>query len=160
MTFYSIILAAHNLMRWVVVILAIYALVRVYMGWFGNKDFTESDRKSLSWYSIGLDIQLLLGLLLYFVLSPITTTAFRNFGPAMSDSGVRFFLVEHSLLMIIAVVLGHVAVAAARRGTVASSKFRRGAIWLTLSVLCVLLAIPWATRPLLPHLGMLMQFFA
>ena len=81
-----------------------------------------------------------------------------NFGAAMSDSNLRFFAVEHISLMIVAVILGHVAVVMARRGDTSSSKFRRGAIWLTLSVLAVLVAIPWQ-RPLLPHMAMLLQFF-
>ena len=155
---YSITLAAHNIMRWVVVILAIYALVRIYMGVFGKKEWTETDRKSLSFYSIGLDIQLLLGLLLYFVVSPLMVSIRSNFGAAMSDSNLRFFAVEHISLMIVAVILGHVAVVMARRADTSSSKFRRGAIWLTLSVLAVLVAIPWQ-RPLLPHMAMLLQYF-
>ena len=68
-------------MRWVVVILAVYALVRVYMGLFGKKEFTETDRKALSFFSIGMDIQLLLGLLLYFVLSPVTKAALATSAP-------------------------------------------------------------------------------
>jgi hypothetical protein len=155
---YSITLAAHNIMRWVVVILAIYALVRIYMGVFGKKEWAETDRKSLSFYSIALDVQLLLGLLLYFVVSPFMASIRSNFGAAMSDSNLRFYAVEHISLMIVAVILGHVAVVMARRGDTSSSKFRRGAIWLTLSVLAVLVAIPWQ-RPLLPHMAMLLQFF-
>ena len=155
---YSITLAAHNVMRWVVVVLAIYALVRIYMGMFGKKEWSDSDRKALSFYSIGLDIQLLLGLLLYFVVSPFMAGIRANFAAAMSDSNLRFFAVEHVSVMILAVVLGHVAVIMARRADTSSSKFRRGAIWLTLSVLAVLVAIPWQ-RPLLPHLAMLLPFF-
>jgi hypothetical protein len=158
-TFYSLTLAAHNVMRWVVVLLAIYALYRIYAGWFGKKPFTESDRKALSFYTIGMDIQLLLGLLLYFVLSPITTNALRNFGGAMGDSSIRFYAVEHILMMVIAVVLAHVAVVMARKGATDLSKFKRGALWLTLSVVAVLFAIPWQ-RPLFPQLGMLLQWFA
>lgn len=157
---YPITLAAHNIMRWVVVVLAIYALVRIFMGVFGKREFTETDRKALSFYAIGMDIQLLLGLLLYFFLSPITTAALGNFGAAMSNSAIRFFAVEHILLMVVAVVLAHVATIMARRATTSASKFNRAAIWLSLSVLAVLVSIPWATRPLLPQLGLLLQFFA
>ena len=157
---YQFTLAAHNIMRWVVVVLAVYALVRIFMGVFGKREFTETDRKALSFYAIGMDVQLLLGLLLYFFLSPITTAAFGNFGAAMSNSAIRFFAVEHILLMVVAVVLAHLATVVARRATTSASKFNRAAIWLTLSVLAVLAAIPWATRPLLPQFSLLLQFFA
>lgn len=156
--FYTFTLAAHNLMRWIVVLLAIYALVRIYMGVFGKREFTETDRKALTFFSIGMDIQLLLGLLLYFFLSPITTAAFSNFGAAMRDSNTRFFAVEHIMIMIIAVVLAHVAVVTSRRATTSPARFKRAAIWLTLSVLAVAVAIPWAMRPLVPQLSALLTF--
>lgn len=157
---YQFTLATHNIMRWIVVVLAIYALVRIFMGVFGKREFTESDRKSLSFYAIGMDIQLVLGLVLYFFLSPITQAAFQDFGGAMGNSAIRYFAVEHILLMVVAVVLAHVAVVMARRATTSASKFNRAAIWLTLSVLAVVVSIPWSTRPLLPQLGALLQYFA
>ena len=156
---YPIFLIIHNLMRWVVVILAIYALVRIYMGVFGKREFTETDRKALSFYAIGMDVQLLLGLILYFFLSPLTTAAMGNFGAAMSDSNLRFFAVEHILLMVVAVILAHVATVMARRGATSSAKFNRAAIWLTLSVLAVAVAVPWAMRPLV-RLAEVLPFFS
>jgi hypothetical protein len=157
---YSFTLAAHNIMRWVVIVLAVYALVRIFMGLFGKKEWTETDRKSLSFYAIGMDIQLVLGLLLYFVVSPFMDNIRSNFGAAMGESSLRFFAVEHLLMMLVAVVLAHVAVIMAKRATTSASKFRRAAIWLTLSVLAVLVAIPWAQRPLLPQFTALLQLFA
>ena len=156
---YPIFLALHNIMRWIVILLAIYALVRIYMGVFGKREFTETDRKALSFYAIGMDVQLLLGLILYFFLSPLTTAALGNFGAAMSDSNLRFFAVEHLLLMLVAVILAHVATVMARRGATSSAKFNRAAIWLTLSVLAVAVAVPWAMRPLV-RLSAMLPFFA
>ena len=156
---YEFTLILHNLMRWVVVVLAIFALVRIYMGLFSKRDWNETDRKALSFYSISLDIQLLLGLLLYFVVSPFMANIRSNFGAVMSDSNLRFFAVEHMSLMLLAVVLGHVAVVMARRADTSPAKFRRAAIWLTLSVLAVLVAIPWAQRPLV-RLTEVIPFFS
>jgi hypothetical protein len=155
---YEFTLILHNLMRWVVVALALFALVRIYLGLFGKKDWSETDRRALSFYSISLDIQLLIGLLLYFVVSPLMANIRTDFGMAMSDSNLRFFAVEHTVLMLVAVALGHVAVIMARRAGSSPSKFRQGAIWLTLSVLAVLVAIPWAQRPLV-RLSEVIQFF-
>lgn len=147
---YMVTLAIHNLLRWVVVALAAYALVRLYAGLFGKKEFTETDRKAISFYTISMDIQLVVGLLLYFVLSQLTTAALGNFGAAMRDSNLRFFAVEHISVMIVAVILAHLASILVKRATTSAAKFRRGAIWTTLSVLALLFAIPW-WRPLLPH---------
>ena len=150
---YPFVVATHNVMRWGVVALAIWALVRVYMGLFGKKEFTETDRKALSFYSIGLDIQLLLGLVLYF-----WGGWFRVVSAMGSASGEsRFFGVEHISMMIIAIVLGHLAVIMSKRAATPASKFKRGAIYLTLSVLAVLAAIPWQYSGLLPTLSSLLH---
>ncbi len=144
---------AHNIMRWIVVLLAVYALVRIFMGVFGKRELTETDRKSLS-YSMpsAWTSNCCLGCCSTSSSARSRSKPFGNFGAAMSNSAIRFFAVEHILLMVVAVVLAHVAVIMARRATTSASKFNRAAIWLTLSVLAVLVAIPWQ-RPLLPQLG-------
>ena len=156
---YTLTLATHNILRWVVLILAIYALYRVFAGLFGKKEWSEADRKALSFYAIGMDVQLLLGLLLYFVLGNWFNMMTSGMGNVMSNSSLRFFAVEHFSVMLIAVILAHVATIMARRGATSAKKFRNGAIFLTLSVLAVLVAIPWASRPLLPVFASIMSFF-
>lgn len=156
---YTLTLATHNIMRWVVLLLAIYALYRVYAGLFGKKEWSDADRKALSFYAIGMDVQLLLGLLLYFVLGPWFSMMTSGMGNVMSTSSLRFFAVEHFSVMLLAVILAHVATIMAKRGATSAKKFRNGAIYLTLSVLAVLAAIPWASRPLLPVFASLMSFF-
>lgn len=137
----SPLLVLHNAMRWVVVILAIYALVRMYMGIFGKRDFTEGDRKSLSWFAISMDIQLVLGLVLYFWKGYLNV--FQNMANAMGQAAVRFFAVEHITLMIVAVILAHLAVIFSKRAQASAGKFKRGAIYGTLAVLALFFAIPW-----------------
>jgi hypothetical protein len=78
---YTFFLAVHNILRWIALILAIIVLVRAYWGWFGGREWTSTDRRVGSFYSISLDVQILLGLLLYFVFSPITRAALSNFPP-------------------------------------------------------------------------------
>ncbi len=139
-------LVLHNIMRWVVVVLAIYALVRMYKGLFGKGEFLESDRKSLSWFAISMDIQLLLGLVLYI-------------GGQWWQNSIRFFAMEHIGIMIVAVVLAHLAVILSKRAQESAGKFKRGAIYATLAVLAVLVGIPWPFfsygRPLLPEFATL-----
>lgn len=149
---YAFILAVHNILRWVVLILLILALVRAFWGWFGRREWTSTDRKVGMFYSVSLDVQLLLGLILYFVLSPITKLAFGDFGAALANTDLRFFVFEHMLMMVLAVVFAHVGVAAAKRADESIQKHRRTAIWFGLSLLAILLGMPWF-RPLLPGLG-------
>ena len=44
------VLVLHNLMRWAVIVLLVYALARMVMGVFQKRTFTEQDRKALSWW--------------------------------------------------------------------------------------------------------------
>ena len=64
---------------------------------------------------IALDVQMLLGLLLYGVLSPYTAAAMKDFGAAMRDPVLRFWAVEHLTMMLSAVVLVHVGRVLARK---------------------------------------------
>jgi uncharacterized membrane protein YozB (DUF420 family) len=146
---YPFVLTLHSLTRWAVVVLGVAALATALLGWFGKKPWNERDRKIGSFLAISMDIQLLLGLLLYGVLSPVTQRAFSDFGGAMRDRELRFWAVEHIFLMVVAVVLVHVGQVVSKRAPNDTARYRRLAIFFGLTILCVFLAIPWDSRPLL-----------
>jgi hypothetical protein len=148
---YPVILAFHNILRWVVIILGILALARAYIGFLGNRTWSDSDRKIGVFFSSGIDLQLLLGLILYFFLSDITRVVFTDFSAAMSGEVTRFFVLEHAFYMLLAVVFGHLGVILPRRVEKSKSKYARAAIWFTLTFLMLMLGIPW-NRPLFPGL--------
>jgi hypothetical protein len=146
---YPVILGIHNILRWIVLIVGIVATVLAYLGWLGRRPWTPESRRFGSFFAISLDIQLLFGLLLYFVLSPITRTAMSDFGAAMGVADLRFFALEHSFYMLLAVVFAHLGSVLARRGATDEQKYRRMALFFTLAMLLIFLGIPWM-RPLLP----------
>ena len=149
---YAFMLGVHNILRWVVLILGVLAVVRAWMGWLGKKEWTDKDRKLGVFFSAGIDTQLLLGLVLYFLLSPITKGALSDFGTAMSTGGdLRFFAVEHISMMVLAAVFAHVGSALAKKVKDAAKKHKQAAIWFSLTMLTILVAIPW-WRPLFPGL--------
>lgn len=143
---YSLVLSLHNIIRWVALILGILAAVRAFLGWFGKREWTASDRKAGTNFTIAMDIQLLLGLVLYFFLSPTTQSAFQDFGASMQVSDLRFFALEHPVFMILAVVFAHLGSVFSRRAEQSNAKFRSAAIWFGLSVLFLILGIPWMSR--------------
>ena len=149
---YPFILGLHNLFRWVALILAIVATVGAFLGWFGKRQWSERDRKIGSFFGMAMDIQLLLGLILYFAYSPITRQALADFGAAMGVKDLRFFGVEHVFYMVLAVVFAHLGSILARKAPESKAKFQRAAIFFGLSLLLMLLGIPW-TRSLIPFLG-------
>ena len=146
---YNFILSIHNILRWLVLIFGVLAVLRAYFGWFGKKPWSNLDNRLGLGYTSTIDLQLLLGLLLYFFFSPITKSAFQDFGAAMADADLRFFAVEHLFMMIIAVVLAHIGRSRSRKAGTDNGKHKQAAIFFTLSLLVILAAIPWF-RPLLP----------
>lgn len=144
---HSFLLTLHSLVRWVALIFGVLAAVRAVVGWRSRGEWTPLDNRLGLFFTTGMDIQLLLGLLLYLFFSPITTNAFADFGAAMSNAEVRFFLVEHLFLMLAAVVLAHVGRAVSKRAVEAAQKHQKAALFFTLAVAAMLIAIPWS-RPL------------
>lgn len=146
---YPVILALHNIVRWTVVVAAVLALVRAYRGWLMKGDWDSADRRAGLFFTAAMDVQLLLGLLLYVFFSPITRTALSDLGAAMSDPGARFFVIEHLFYMVLAVVFAHLGNTFSKKAAQPADKHRRAAIWYTLAVLAIILGMPWM-RPLIP----------
>jgi hypothetical protein len=139
---YGLVLTLHSLIRWVVVVVGVAVVVRSLYGFFGGKSWTQLDDRLGMGFTISMDLQLLLGLLLY-VVSPLTRAAMSDFGAAMSSGPLRYFAVEHVVIMIIAVILAHVGRSRSRKAADDRSKFKQASIFFTLSMVAVLLAIPW-----------------
>lgn len=139
---FEFLLGLHNLMRWVVIVMAVLAVGNAFWGWFGQRSWTERDRRLGSFFAISLDIQFLLGLLVYF-LGGHFSRLLSDFGSVMSTSSLRFFGLEHFLIMLVAIVLVHIGTARARKAEGDVNKFRTTAIWFTLGILLILVAIPW-----------------
>jgi len=140
---YSLVLTLHSLVRWAIVIVGVVAVVRAWIGWRGGRPWAQLDDRLGLGFTSAMDLNLLLGLLLYFVLSPITTGAFSNFAEAMGNSGLRFYLVEHLSLMIVAVIVAHIGRSRSKKAASDAGKHKQAAIFFTLAMVLVLLAIPW-----------------
>ncbi|MCF8235071.1 MAG: hypothetical protein K9G67_08365 [Bacteroidales bacterium] len=145
---YDTILTLHSVFRWLIILAFIWALYRSLNGWLGDKTWSSKDRVSGRVLSSVFDVQLLLGLLLYIFFSPLTRAAFQDMGSAMSNSVLRFFVVEHFLLMLIALVLVHVGVYKSTRLSTAKNQHRVAFIYYVIAFVLTLVAIPW---PFLPY---------
>lgn len=142
-TLYTIFRITHNILRWVVILTALFAIIRASTGISFRRGFMQLDNRAGAWYAGVMDLQLLIGLVLYFFLSPTTTTALQNFGSAIQNDVSRFFAIEHVAVMFIAVVIAHIGRSASRKAPTARLKHRRALIWYAISLVVVLAAIPW-----------------
>lgn len=140
---YDLTLTLHSILRWVVLIAGVIAVIQALRGWRGSRPWTAGDDRIGMIYTMSLDIQVLLGLLLFFVLSPITRQALTSMGSAMQNEVTRFFLVEHFPVMLIAVIVAHLGRSRARKASDDNGKHRLSFIFYAISLVLILLAIPW-----------------
>lgn len=140
---YVIFNQVHHYGSWLVLLAAIWTLYRAWTGYIGKKSWTKADNTAGLVFTILIDIQLLLGLILYFFLSPLTQAAFADFGAAMKNSMLRFYAVEHILMMVIGVALIHIGRSKAKKATSDIAKHKITAIWFTIGFILILSRIPW-----------------
>ena len=141
------ILHLHNIMRWVVIVFMRLTLIKSAGGLNGMKAFTAGDKKTALFMMISVDVQLLLGLALYFM-GPwgIKNIQNQGMGNVMKDSVSRFFAVEHTLGMLIGLVLIHIGYAAVKKDISDAAKFKK-LFWCTLIAAVVMIAsVPWPFR--------------
>lgn len=143
---YAILLMIHSWLRWVVIALGLTAVGRAVGGVGSGRVYDARDNFLSRALVITVDVQLLLGLGLYFGLSPFTQTALANFGGAMKDRMLRFWAVEHGFAMVLGIALVHVARVRVRRAPDAK-KHRTAALWLSIALLLILAGVPWPFMP-------------
>jgi len=140
---YPLLILLHSWLRWAVLLLGLWALFSALAGRSSRRAWGPADGTPGRLYTIGFDIQALIGLLLYIVSSPITTAARQHMAEAMSNDVSRFWLIEHPLGMIIALALAHVGRARVRKAATDRSRFGRAAVFYGLSLLIALATTPW-----------------
>ena len=141
---YSIVTNVHIVLFVLVFILGLNVIIRAQRGKSSNAEFTDTDRKAGLFFMISLHTQLLIGLVLYFFLSPITTGAFADFGAAMKDPATRLLAVEHISVNIIAVVLATINNAKNKKGISDAAKHKNALLFTLAALVLILSRIPWS----------------
>ena len=148
---YEMVLFLHSWLRWAALAAGVAATVTAFAMKPVSYGSERTDRFGLI-FMIVLDLQLLLGLVLYFGLSPFTPAAFDNFGAAMRNPVARFWAVEHIALMLLAVVLAHLGRVLARKARTSQSKRLRLLVCFGLATIAMFAGTPWpgmsVVRPL------------
>src|SRR5688572_25910561 len=141
---YTGLLHTHSLLRYFILIALVVVIVKALMGLINKQPYGKWDNKLGLYLFIFTHMQLLAGLILYFV-SPRV-----QFGATtMSDKFTRYWTVEHITAMLIAVVLITLARSTSKRMTQDEAKHRRMAIF-NFVALAVILAVIWMSgRPIL-----------
>lgn len=134
---YSIALILHSWLRWLAIIAGVGATATAFA------PGTARSEKAGLLFMIAVDLQMLLGVLLYGFLSPNTTAAFADFGGAMRDPVARFWAVEHPVMMLAAVVFAHLGRVLARKAPTPAAMRTRMVICFGLSTVLMIVGTPW-----------------
>ena len=133
---YTFLLHAHSGLRWLTLVAVVIAVLKSMIGLFAGTNYTRFD-KILAVSFVGMmHLQLLIGLVLYFIYSPFITYN-------MSDQVSRFWSVEHLALMLFAVVAAQVGRSISKKTQDAQVKFRFQSIFFGMSLVLMILGIPW-----------------
>ncbi|MFC3835294.1 MULTISPECIES: hypothetical protein [Deinococcus] len=139
-TVYAVLLTLHNINRWLVLVTGVWTLIRAVPGIRRRSPFTPADRRPLTAFTGTVHLQLILGLLLYAFLGMQGAPVFAG----ASNVGFQW---QHLGLGVLAAITATVGSALSRRTPTDQGKFRVATTWTAVTLLLVLLLIPW-WRPL------------
>ncbi len=138
---YSVLVHTHSILRWVVLILLLYMVLRALLALRGNSAFTKGDQKlGLAGMSV-VHLQLVIGLILYFI-SPKVQFSAQTMGTTL----LRFYTVEHILGMLIATVLITIGYRRIKTRVHDRAGFTAVCWYYGVGLLIILLSIPWPYR--------------
>jgi len=141
-TLYTITLFLHSWNRWLILVAGIIVLASAIKGISAKSDYSPFQKRWSLIFLSSLHLQLLVGLVMYFFLSPFTAQAFDNFGAAMKDSVLRFWAVEHTFVNLIAIGLAQTGSILIKKAGSQALKHKRTLIWTGIALVLILAMIP------------------
>ncbi len=129
----------HSTLAYAVLAVLLLATINAFLGLSSKRNFKKSDR-SLSLIGLILShIQLVVGLVLWFI-SPIGKAAMGQ----MSNAALRLTAMEHPLINIIAIALITIGWSKHKKEESSNGKFKKIGIFYALGLLLILSRIPWS----------------
>ena len=134
----------HSYWAYLVVLLLVIAVVNAIIGLTQNKKFSDKDLRISLFTLIVIHIQLLLGFVVYYLSPYYESMREMGMGATMKDAGVRWYIIEHPLMMILAIIMITIGFSKHKKQTTDKGKFKTLTIFYGLGLLFVLSRIPWS----------------
>ncbi len=138
MVFYNILKHAHSGFRWLLLLFLLVVIINAMFKWMKRGVFNKTDQRLNTVVMSLAHLQLIIGVILYFI-SPKVIFEISSF----NEPFLRFFLVEHLVLMIISIALITIGSVSAKRAKTSVVKFKRTFYFHFLALVLILFAIPW-----------------
>jgi len=130
-----------------VLLTGLVAWLRAISGKTARRPWTPKDELWGLLLTISVDLQFLVGVVLYAFLSPIVRQGLRNFSVAMQINVVRFFTIEHAIGMIAGIALVHIGRVKIRKAADADRKHRLAMVFFGIALVLMIISIPWPGLP-------------
>ena len=132
----------HSYWAYLVLAILIFAVVNAVIGVAKKKKFTDKDLRVGLFALIVSHIQLLIGLVWYFM-SPWFNALITDSGAVMKEKSLRLLAVEHPVMMILAIVFITIGWSKHKKRTTDNAKFKTFVIFYGIGLLLMLSKIPW-----------------
>jgi NADH:ubiquinone oxidoreductase subunit 2 (subunit N) len=137
---------AHSGLRYIVLLMLLVAIFNAFAG-IKSGNYLKKDKMINLFAMVFLHIQLLLGLVLYFISDKVKFAA-----GVMEDKADRFFTVEHIAMMLLAIILITLGRKKAEKQHEAKDKHKFIVRYYVLGLVLIFIAIPWPF--IYPYLGL------
>lgn len=143
MSLYLILVHVHSVLRWFIAIFLVYSLVVSFVRWRMASQLSKTDSLFAGFTVHFSHLQLLIGLILYFISPKVMFNS-----EAMASPMIRFFTVEHIMLMILAIACLTIGNMKSKRtgDPVQKAKFIFG--WFMVGFILIMAGMPWPFRGL------------
>lgn len=142
----NVLIIIHSWLRWIIIITAVWTIVRAITGLSSQKTFSAADNKSSLFFMISMDLEFLIGILLYFIGGWAKNWTGGQISEVMKNSAERFFTVEHVTMMIIAWIIVHIGRNVVKKAKTDKEKHGKSLVYFLVAFILILLAIPWPFR--------------
>lgn len=136
---YTILLKSHSGLRWLLLAFFILALAQLARTAFSKCKFNPKTLALLT--LITAHVQLLIGFVLYFISPKVVFAA-----SSMKETVLRFYLVEHISLMIIALIVLTIGYSKFKNKLQEAVSARKAFYYYLVSFILILVSIPWPFR--------------
>ena len=136
---YGILIGAHNLLAWAVLIVGVLVLARAISR---SATWSEADTGLVRKLTLLVHLQLLAGIGLW-VISPSVAAARGSMSDTMKDPALRRLVVEHPFLMVLAVIAATVSGVLVKKASGSAAKAKRALVGTLVTLALVVAVIPW-----------------
>lgn len=140
---YSTVQILHSYWAYLVLLILLLAAGNAVVKSIGGKEYGAKDFRISLFTLIVSHLQLLIGLVLYFVSPRLSLFSELGVGEIMKDSVNRLYLVEHPLINIIAIALITIGYSKHKKKLTSKAKLKTIAVFYSIALVLFLSRIPW-----------------